>query len=341
MRYPDFLREQGCIGFVAPSFGCVTEPYHAAFERAQQVLRNRGFRTLLGPNCYASDGVGKSSTPENCGREINEMYCSSETDILISCGGGETMCEDLPHIDFERLRAAKPKWFMGYSDNTNLTFLLTTLCDVASVYGPNAPAFGMEPWHPAITDAWLLLTGKKQTMRSYEGWERQSKKDVLHPYEPYHITEPSALHTYPTAQAELSGRLIGGCLDCLAGLVGTRFDHVAEFLERYREDGFLWFLEACDLNTMGMRRALWQLDQAGWFRYCRGFLIGRPWLYEDASMGLDHTEAVTGILGKYGVPIVLDADLGHLPPAMPLICGSVAKGKVQGTSLHLSMELRS
>ena len=63
------------------------------------------------------------------------------------------MGEDLPYVDFEKIKEAKPKWYLGYSDNTNMTFLLTTLCDVASIYGPCAAAFGMEPWHPAIQDA--------------------------------------------------------------------------------------------------------------------------------------------------------------------------------------------
>ena len=39
----------------------------------------------------------------------------------------------------------------------------------------------------------------------------------------------------------------------------------------------------------------------------------------------DQYEAVTGILGKYNVPIIMDLDIGHIPPAMPLICGSYAK----------------
>lgn len=45
------------------------------------------------------------------------------------------MCEDLDYVDFERVKEADPKWYMGYSDNTNFTFLLTTLCDTASIYG--------------------------------------------------------------------------------------------------------------------------------------------------------------------------------------------------------------
>ena len=49
--------------------------------------------------------------------------------------------------------------------------------------------------------------------------------------------------------------MIGGCMDCLVNLIGTKFDRVGEFLERYKDDGFIWFLESCDLNVMSIRRA--------------------------------------------------------------------------------------
>ena len=77
-----------------------------------------------------------SNTPEACGAELTEYYCSDKNDILISCGGGELMCEILDTVDFDRIRVTKPKWNMGFSDNTNMTFLLATLCDTASIYGP-------------------------------------------------------------------------------------------------------------------------------------------------------------------------------------------------------------
>ena len=84
---------------------------------------------------------------------MTDMYIAKENDVLISCGGGELMCEILDYVDFEVLKRAEPKWFMGYSDNTNLGLLLATICDTASVYGPNGPAFGMEPWHCSVQDA--------------------------------------------------------------------------------------------------------------------------------------------------------------------------------------------
>ena len=39
MLYPDFLVPGGTIGFVAPSFGCATEPYITGFKRAQERLK--------------------------------------------------------------------------------------------------------------------------------------------------------------------------------------------------------------------------------------------------------------------------------------------------------------
>lgn len=347
MRYPEFLKEKGTIGFVAPSFGCDTEPYKSAFQNALDKWKKAGYKTDLGPNCYAGEGVGISNTPAKCGRELTDYYISSENDCLISCGGGELMCEILEYVDFEAVRQAKPKWYMGYSDNTNMTFLLTTLCDTASIYGPCAAAFGMEPWHPAICDAFELLKGKKLTFESYGMWEKESLKDETHPYLPYNCTEPLCITMFckeggemrQTEEVSMEGRLLGGCMDCLVNFLGTKYDKVEDFTEKYKEDGFIWFLEACDLNVFAIRRAMWQMENAGWFKYVKGFLMGRP-LNGESMMNLDHLEAVLGIAGKYGVPVIMDADLGHLSPTMPLITGSMARIQGKDGRIHVSMELK-
>ena len=114
MKYPDFLEENGTIGFVAPAFGCATEPYKSAFANARRIFEGMGHPTIAGENCYVDLGAGISNTPQKCGEELNEAYCSEDSQILMSCGGGELMCEVVPYIDFERIRMAKPKWFMGY-----------------------------------------------------------------------------------------------------------------------------------------------------------------------------------------------------------------------------------
>lgn len=347
MRYPVPLGQNGTIGFVAPSFGCGVEPYRTMFDHGLQTFQAKGHSLDLGPNCYEEKGIGISNTPNACGEELTEWYCRKENQALISCGGGELMCEILDYVDFERIRAAAPKWYMGFSDNTNFTFLLPTLCDTASIYGPCAGSFGMEPWHASIQDAYDLLTGKKERIEGYPDWEMSGLDMGMafkeeNPLAPYRLTEKKILKSFlgarPAEQDEeifFQGRLLGGCMDCLVNLIGTGYDQVGDFLKKYEKDGFIWFLESCDLTVMAMRRAIWQMKHEGWFEHVKGFLIGRPLHFGEEAMGLDHYRAVWEPLAEYQVPVIMDMDLGHLPPAMPIMCGAVGKVCVQGNDLSV------
>ena len=61
MRFSENLKKGGTIGFVAPSFGCTTEPYKSAFANAQKKWKEMGYQLDLGPNCYAEHGIGISA----------------------------------------------------------------------------------------------------------------------------------------------------------------------------------------------------------------------------------------------------------------------------------------
>lgn len=342
MRYPEFLPANGTIGFISPSFGCAEEPYVSAFSEALKFFEKQGYHTLVGPNAYVSKGVGKSNTARACGEEVNDFFLNKKTDVIISCGGGETMCEDLPYVDFAGIRREKPKWYLGYSDNTNLTFTLPTLCDTAAVYGPCASEFGMQPLHPAVLDALKVLTGEKLTETNYDGWESEQTKSVENPLASYNINEPYEQIFAGTAKPgdTFSGRLLGGCCDCLVNLLGTPFDRVREFKDRYKEDGIIWFIEACDLNPMSYRRALWQLGQAGWFEGAKGFLIGRSVHFKDDFAGYTNRDAVKDMLAQYKAPIVMDIDLGHMSPQMPFISGAYGTVTTTENTISIRYELR-
>ena len=104
MRYAEFLKKNGTIGFAAPSFGCAAQPYKGAFDNALKNFTQIGYKCMLGPNCYAAEGIGISSTSKKCGEELTQMYCSPDNDVLISCGGGELMCETLEYVDFDAVK---------------------------------------------------------------------------------------------------------------------------------------------------------------------------------------------------------------------------------------------
>ncbi len=330
MRYPEFLKENGIVGLIAPSFGCGRPEDAVQLDSAIEKLGGFGYSVVEGPNCRRTDGIGKSAPALDCAEEINDFFINNRSDVIISCGGGELMCEDLSYVDFSKISKAKAKWYMGYSDNTNLTFLLPTLADIASIYGCGIKPFGQRVWHKSVSDALEFLEGRKLSFDNYDGWEKMYYSEEDHDWlKGYNITEPYHQEIIgidgSASECSFSGRLIGGCTDCLTTLCGTRFDKVDEFTEKYKEDGMIWFLESCDLNPFQLRRALWQFKEAGWFKYVKGFLIGRPLHYEDDFDGFTCREAALGVLKEFGVPIVLDIDLGHLSPRIPFVSGGFAK----------------
>ncbi len=336
MIYPSFLKKKGKISFIAPSLGCTTEPYYTRLTTAKKELESLGYMVEYGPNCF-SNVKALSNTKELCAKEVNDYFNDKTTDTIISVGGGELMCEILPYVNFDLIKQ-NPKWFMGFSDNTNLTFLMTTICDIATIYGPCAGQFAITPWHQSITDAYQILTGEKLVVNGYGKWEKQSKESD-NPLEEMNLTEDTKIVAFPES-FKISGRLLGGCLDVLLLTLGTKFDRVQAFCEKYQDDGIIWYLEACDLNVMAIRRAFYQIEQAGWFKYVKGFIIGRPLNGENDILEVNHIDAALDIIKKYNVPCVFDVDLGHLPPSMPLINGSYADVSVEGNSITIAMKLK-
>ncbi|MBR5945051.1 MAG: LD-carboxypeptidase [Lachnospiraceae bacterium] len=348
MRYGKFLKKHGTIGFVAPSYGAYNEPYASIFNKALEKFMALEYDVSVGPNCRKGDGIGISTRPEDCGAEVNAAFANEDIDVIISTGGGELMCETLAYMDFWGIAARDPKWYMGFSDNTNLTFLLPTLCDTAAIYGPNACAFGQEPWHESINDALKVLTGEKLTVRNYKLWEKESLRTPENPYATINATEPVEMKVYDKGKykeadrkTSFSGRLLGGCLDVLTNIVGTKYDGMAAFNKRYEDEGIVWFLESCDLNPYDVRRALWHLHSAGWFNTAKGFLIGRPMHFGEEMPDLNMYDAVTGILGRYNVPIIMDCDIGHLSPMMTLISGCKAGVNFADGELSITQHLEA
>ena len=135
-------------------------------------------------------------------------------------------------------------------------------------------------------------------------------------------------------KVELDGVMLGGCLDILELLCGTRFDTVKEYLRAH--GSIIWAIEECDYNILSYRRALWHLLEAGWFDTAAGFLIGRPLAARGQEIfGVDEYRAVTDILAPLGVPVVMDADFGHICPQMPLVIGAKAHVTARGNHLFI------
>ena len=351
MRIPKSIKPGDTIGLVAPSFGAAIEPYITRLEAAIRTFEKRGYQVVAADSCYKSDGLGISTSPASAARDVCDFYLDASIDALISVGGGELMNETISCIDFERLKAAPAKWFMGYSDNTNMIVPMAALSDVAGIYAPCASGFG-KPWEDTENDAFALLEGTKNVITGYPYFEHPDVGDAIRKSQPlarYQLTEEKVLTSFVSDgtalvkagdadDIEMSGTLMGGCLDVLVNLSGTEYDGIHQFNKSHKK--VIWILEACDLNPMAIRRSVWSLLHQGWFENAAGFLIGRPMAaFRQTMMGVDTYNAVTDIVAELGVPVIMDADIGHVSPMMPLVIGADANVCVRGNHIEIRMNL--
>ncbi len=116
--------------------------------------------------------------------------------------------------------------------------------------------------------------------------------------------------------------MIGGCIDCLKDLIGTPYDFTKDFIKRYQEDGIIWYFDVFSKSAEEFYLTLFQMKEAGWFKHIKGMIVGRvcfpQCFYEDFS----YQEALKRIFPE--LPIIFNADIGHVPPKMTIINGSKA-----------------
>jgi muramoyltetrapeptide carboxypeptidase LdcA involved in peptidoglycan recycling len=250
MIYPMNLGKNCKIGVTAPSAGCENEADLNALESGVRHFNELGYPVIVTENVRNSF-KGRSADGRTRARDLMQLYEDSEVRAIIAAHGGDFLVEMLSCLDFERLKA-DPKWLQGYSDNTGLTFTITTNLDIATIYGNNFSSFGMEPWHISLWDNVKLLEGQEIVQNSFEFYQDGYLSKITG-LEEYDLTKQVEWRNlYPEAKDKqeellLKGRAIGGCLDVLLNLVGTRFDKTKEFINKYKDDGIVWFLESYDL----------------------------------------------------------------------------------------------
>lgn len=323
MIFPTFLKQGDTIGVTAPSDGNKKEIDYIRLDSAKQNLFEKGIQVIETEHVRTSI-KGRSCDAKTRANELMSLFLNPDVKAIISAKGGDFLCEILPFLDWGQIQK-NPKWVQGYSDNTGLLFLLTTLCNIPSIYGNNFNDFGMEPWHKSIKNNFQILQGNLIEQHSFDFFEN-GFFDKVTGLEGYVLEIPVE---WKSARKEqdilLEGRLLGGCLDVLLNLVGTKFDCVKKYIHQYKEPT-IWFLESFDLNSEELVRGLWQLREAGWFEETAGFIFGRPCMFESFT-DITYEEAVLISLDMLNVPIILEADIGHKAPQFTMINGALAKIK--------------
>ena len=136
----------------------------------------------------------------------------------------------------------------------------------------------------------------------------------------------------------LEGRLIGGCLDVLVDISGTRFEDVSGYVKKYAKDGIVWFIESFDAVGERIIINLWKLKELGWFENVKGFIFGRPCFYKSYS-DITYEQAIMTVLEEFDVPVIFDADIGHKEPQWTMINGAKARIEYKNGKAELRYEI--
>lgn len=320
MKYPKFIKKGDKIAVTAPSAGFYKEEQLREYENAIQNIKKMGFEFLETKNVRTHED-GRSSSAKERAKQFMQVWEDESVDAIICAKGGDFACEMLDYLDFERLKKLSPKWLQGFSDITNLGFVLTTNLDIATIYGENIRDYGMREPFKTLTDSIKIMQGKEVVQKSFGVCE--PKEDEREIFETYHLTlETQWKNLYDEKKLMFSGRCVGGCLDVIINLIGTKYDGVKAYIKKYKNDGIVWFFDIFEMSTPQVFCHLWQMKNAGYFEHCKGIIFGRAFLLrEDYDMKL--ARVVKDAIGNLNIPVILEADIGHVPPQMPIVNGSI------------------
>ena len=329
-QYPSPLKVGSRIAVTAPSSG-VEPPLHPRLNLNIAHLRAQGFIVEEG-QCLRNEHASASAAADVRAAELMGFLLRDDIDAVFPPWGGELGIELLVRLDWVALQSAKPKWLIGYSDTSTLMLPLTLRLGWATAHGPClmdlAPA-----QNDALTRSALAVlgtpTGASVMQRQSEKWQSKWTDFQTEPSIAYALTEPTqwrCLNRPADAVVSFSGRLIGGCIDTLMHLAGTPFGDVAAFIKSSSTDGAILYLENAELSPTELVRAFYRLRWEGWLNGLNGVLIGRSQAPDSTgATELRYEEALQRELVTQACPVLIEVDIGHLPPQLMLINGSVAQ----------------
>ena len=335
LRFPTPLRRGDRIGVTSPSSG-VSGAAEQRIGFCVDWLRGAGYDVVVG-RCMDGSGITSAPVAERAA-ELTAMLCDPAIRCVLPPWGGETAIDLLDRLDWDALAAAEPTWLVGFSDLSTILLPITTRLGWATLHGDN---LADTPY--GVPDG--LLSWRE--IASSPGPHRQRDSGLVGGFWPFE-EDPRASEwkragegrwrLHGADRLEVSGRLVGGCIETLCNLAGTPYGDVPAFGRAHADDGLVVYLEAAGDEAATICRNLHGLRLAGWFEHARAILVGRTDAPDNPQ--LTQREAVLDALGPLGLPIVLDLEIGHVPPHLPLVNGALATVTVDGDVHEIVQELR-
>jgi len=324
MIYPKFIKKGDMIGICAPSAG--VSKYINMYLDGIKIIEDHGFKYKETKHVRVNNK--RSANAKIRANELNSIYDDKNVGLVFCATGGDFMFEILPYINYEAL-LKNPKWICGLSDPTNILYTLTTKYDIATIYSNNVNG---QIINEGVAQEYFynLIQGNMLIEKSQKKHEKAGSFNKVFSEE----TNWNCLN-----EVNVKGRIIGGCFEVIEKLIGTKFDGTNSFINKYKDDGIIWYFDIFSYSPYQVYLSLLQFKYAGYFKNTKAVLVGRVcFSHNEDNPDLTYEKVFKKVFGK--IPVILEADVGHVRPSLPIINGAIATLKYKNHKGSIKFELK-
>ena len=288
MIFPKKLQKGDTIGVVAPSNPIIGENIQE-IEKAKEIIEKLGFKVKYSKNLFSNTN-GYSSTAKEKAQDINDMFADKDVKMIWCAKGGENSNSTFEYLDYNLIKE-NPKIICGYSDITSITNMITEKTGLITFSGTNLKTIATDETDFSLKEIIKIFVDGNTELGNPED---------------YAILQ----------EGEAKGRLIGGNLSLIRGMVAGKYS--IDFKNK------ILFLEELGIETGPalVSNYLYYMKQNRIFEQIKGLWIGS---YEHES-GISLEKIVFDVIGHdYKIPIIKSNNFGHIENKIVIPIGAEAE----------------
>ncbi len=288
MIFPEKLPKGDTIGVVAPSNPIIGENIQE-IEKAKEIIEKLGFKVKYSKNLFSNTN-GYSSTAKEKAQDINDMFADKDVKMIWCAKGGENSNSTFEYLDYNLIKE-NPKIICGYSDITSITNIITEKTGLITFSGTNFKTIATDETDFSLKEIIKIFVDGNTELGNPED---------------YTILQ----------EGEAKGRLIGGNLSLIRGMVAGKYS--IDFKNK------ILFLEELGIETGPalVSNYLYYMKQNKIFEQIKGLWIGS---YEHES-GISLEKIVFDVIGnEYKIPIIKSNNFGHIENKIVIPIGAEAE----------------
>ncbi len=283
MIYPKKLQKGDTVAIVAPA-GFIANK--KVLDTAVALLKSWNLQVVFGAHVFKKHHHFAGTDTQRA-RDFQTALDNTNIKAIWCCKGGYGSVRIIDALDFTTFKKY-PKWILGYSDITVFLNHIHNL-GIATVHSCMPTSIAALKNNKVVASLQAVLFKKKLQ---------------------YNITAANF-----NKKGIAKGQLVGGNLALLTSLLGSSAD--------INTKDKILFIEDIGEYKYKIDRMLYSLKRAGYFKHCKGLLVGAFTKVpeNDPSFGKTVAEIILEITAEFDFPICFNFPAGHITDNRALIIG--------------------